>query len=89
MTNDEKEALRLIVREEISAACLFFRVQDILSLSDIARNLKRTPKTIRSRLRELNLYKEHGNYSPEIQQKIADSFGRPRKSASAFKTKKR
>lgn len=85
---EDEQRLRNIIREEISAACLFFRSQDILSLADIARNLKRTSRTIRTRLRALNLYKEHGNYSPADQQQVADSFKQPRRTLNSFCTRK-
>lgn len=89
MTPEDENVMRRIVREELSAACTFFRTQDILSLTDIARNLKRTPRTIRARLRELNLYKERGNYSPAVQTQVAESFGRTRRSLNSFYTTKR
>lgn len=89
MTTEDEQRLRNIIREEISAASLFFRTQDILSLADIARNLKRTSRTIRTRLRELNLYKAHGNYSPTDQERVAESFRKPRKTLNSFRTNKR
>ena len=49
--------VRRVVREEVSAAFSVFKSQDLLTLADIAKNLGKTPRTIRARLRELTYIK--------------------------------
>ena len=95
MKSELENDIRRIIREELAgveASLSALGGTELLTLSDMARNLNKTPRTIREHLKGLRLYSTHGHYTPEVQNRVAEYMSRPRKPfkpLSAFMNHKR
>ena len=72
----DEAVIRRIFREELSA---LLAPAELLTVADMARNIKKSDATVRAYLKSAKRYKEHGKYTLDDQQAVLGEMKKARK----------